>query len=216
MFILRVYFGVQLIQQQVAVGPRAAPCRVAKVRHTAVRHLISQKYIKYLMYFWLMRKMVLTYEGGATMSAVHYDSYTDARAHLKDLLDAAEKGCVATVRRESARTAVVDVERLRHFLALLVPCEPRWCLRLRAGRCLSPGSLLRLMDHTSMSRSWRWLTLCVSMRMTGRSACGTLRTMASSTRCTRANRHTSRHLRLDFTDGRILRTRIFHPVDQSN
>ncbi len=55
------------------------------------------------------------------MSAVHYDSYTEARAHLKDLLDAAENGRVATVRRESARTAVVDVERLRHFLAALVP-----------------------------------------------------------------------------------------------
>lgn len=26
------------------------------------------------------------------MSAVHYDSYTEARAHLKDLLDAAETG----------------------------------------------------------------------------------------------------------------------------
>lgn len=55
------------------------------------------------------------------MSAVHYDSYTDARAHLKDLLDAAEQGRVATVRRELARTAVVDVVRLRHFLASLVP-----------------------------------------------------------------------------------------------
>ncbi len=41
------------------------------------------------------------------MAAVH--SYTDARAHLKDLLDAAEKGRVATVRRESVRTAVVEV-----------------------------------------------------------------------------------------------------------
>jgi hypothetical protein len=55
------------------------------------------------------------------MSAVHYDSYTDARAHLKDLLDAAEKGRVATVRRDSATTAVVDVERLRHFLAARIP-----------------------------------------------------------------------------------------------
>lgn len=55
------------------------------------------------------------------MSAVHYDSYTDARAHLKDLLDAAEKGHVATVRRETAKTAVVDVERLRRFLSSLVP-----------------------------------------------------------------------------------------------
>ncbi|GAA4856626.1 prevent-host-death protein [Saccharopolyspora cebuensis] len=55
------------------------------------------------------------------MSAVHFDSYTDARAHLKDLLDAAERGQVATVRRDSARTAVVDVERLRYFLGSLVP-----------------------------------------------------------------------------------------------
>jgi predicted RNase H-like HicB family nuclease len=55
------------------------------------------------------------------MSAVHYDSYTEARAHLKDLLDAAERGRVATVRRDSARAAVVDVERLRHFLASIVP-----------------------------------------------------------------------------------------------
>lgn len=51
------------------------------------------------------------------MAAVHFDSYTDARAHLKALLDAAERGLVATVRRESARTAIVDVERLRHYLA---------------------------------------------------------------------------------------------------
>ncbi|MGC0344407.1 prevent-host-death protein [Streptomyces sp. SLBN-8D4] len=55
------------------------------------------------------------------MPAVHYDSYTDARAHFKDLLDAAERGMVATVRRDSGRAAVVDAERLRHYLALLCP-----------------------------------------------------------------------------------------------
>jgi predicted RNase H-like HicB family nuclease len=55
------------------------------------------------------------------MAAVHFDSYTDARAHLKALLDAAEKGLVATVRRESATTAIVDVERLRHYLATVTP-----------------------------------------------------------------------------------------------
>ena len=55
------------------------------------------------------------------MSAVHYESYTEARAHLKDLLDAAERGQVATIRRDSSRAAVVDVERLRHFLASIVP-----------------------------------------------------------------------------------------------
>lgn len=55
------------------------------------------------------------------MTAVHYDSYSDARAHLKDLLDAAERGRVATVRRDAASAAVLDVARLRHFLATVVP-----------------------------------------------------------------------------------------------
>lgn len=55
------------------------------------------------------------------MSATHYDSYTEARAHLKDLLDAAERGRVATVRRDAGRTAFVDVQRLRHFLVSVCP-----------------------------------------------------------------------------------------------
>lgn len=55
------------------------------------------------------------------MSAVHFESYTDARSHLKDLLDAAERGRVATIRRDSATSAVVDVARLRHFVASLIP-----------------------------------------------------------------------------------------------
>ena len=55
------------------------------------------------------------------MTVTHYDSYTDARAHLKDLLDAAERGRVATVRRDAKRTAVVEVERLRSVLASLLP-----------------------------------------------------------------------------------------------
>lgn len=55
------------------------------------------------------------------MSITHYDSYTEARAHLKDLLDAAERGRVATVRRDAGKTAVVDVERLRSSLASLSP-----------------------------------------------------------------------------------------------
>ncbi|MFF2655823.1 prevent-host-death protein [Kitasatospora sp. NPDC058032] len=57
------------------------------------------------------------------MSAVHFDSYTEARTHLKDLLDAAAEGRVATVRRESGRAAVVDVERLRHYLATVCPSK---------------------------------------------------------------------------------------------
>ena len=40
---------------------------------------------------------------------------------LKDLLDAAEQGRVATIRRDSTTSAVVDVTRLRYFLASLIP-----------------------------------------------------------------------------------------------
>jgi predicted RNase H-like HicB family nuclease len=55
------------------------------------------------------------------MSIARYDSYSDARAHFKDLLDAAERGRVATVRRDAGLTAVVDVERFRSLLARLNP-----------------------------------------------------------------------------------------------
>ncbi|WP_112466623.1 prevent-host-death protein [Streptomyces triticisoli] len=59
------------------------------------------------------------------MSAVHYESYTEARAHLKDLLDAADEGRVATVRRDQGRAAVVDVSRLLRYLALVCPSKAR-------------------------------------------------------------------------------------------
>ena len=55
------------------------------------------------------------------MPAVHYDSYSEARAHLKEVLDAAESGRVVTVRRESRQAAVLDADRLQHFLATCVP-----------------------------------------------------------------------------------------------
>lgn len=52
-----------------------------------------------------------------TMSALHYDSYSDARTHLKDLLDAAGRGRLATVRRDTATAVVLDATRLRALLA---------------------------------------------------------------------------------------------------
>jgi predicted RNase H-like HicB family nuclease len=73
------------------------------------------------------------------MSAVHYHSYTEARAHLKDLLDAAERGKVATVRRERATTAVVDVERLRYFLASLVPLHAQVVAEAGGWSVFIPG-----------------------------------------------------------------------------
>lgn len=47
----------------------------------------------------------------------HYDSYPDARDHFAEMLDAAERGRVATVRRDKRASAVVDSERLRRLLA---------------------------------------------------------------------------------------------------
>ncbi|MDA2811948.1 prevent-host-death protein [Nocardiopsis sp. RSe5-2] len=55
------------------------------------------------------------------MSAVRLNGFTEARSHLKALLDAAESGRAATVRRGLKRTAVVDAERLRHFLGRALP-----------------------------------------------------------------------------------------------
>lgn len=73
------------------------------------------------------------------MSAVHYDSYSDARAHLKDLLDAAERGRVATVRRESASAAVLDAARLRHFLAAVVPSRAQVVAEAGGWSVFIPG-----------------------------------------------------------------------------
>lgn len=45
---------------------------------------------------------------------------TEARAHLKDLLDAAVDGVHARLRRDSQQIALVDADRLRRFLASLI------------------------------------------------------------------------------------------------
>jgi predicted RNase H-like HicB family nuclease len=55
------------------------------------------------------------------MTAVHYDSYTEARNNLKHLLDAAEHRQVATVRRDATLIAVLDAVLLRNLLATTVP-----------------------------------------------------------------------------------------------
>lgn len=73
------------------------------------------------------------------MAVIHFDSYTEARTHLKALLDAAERGRVATVRRESAVTALVDVERLRHYLATLIPSRAQVVPEAGGWSILIPG-----------------------------------------------------------------------------
>jgi predicted RNase H-like HicB family nuclease len=55
------------------------------------------------------------------MTALRYDSYTEARKHLKELLDAAEQGRPASVRRDSSTAMVVDADRFQRFLLNAYP-----------------------------------------------------------------------------------------------
>lgn len=57
------------------------------------------------------------------MSAVRFENYTEARTHLKELLDATDEGRVATVRQGNGRAAVVDVEQLRQHLSSAYPSK---------------------------------------------------------------------------------------------
>lgn len=60
-------------------------------------------------------------EIGVGMTAAHYETPSDARKHIKDILDAAESGRPASVRRGTHRVAIVDADRLRYALGLLRP-----------------------------------------------------------------------------------------------
>jgi len=73
------------------------------------------------------------------MSALHYDSYTEARAHLKDLLDAAGRGRLATVRRDEATAVVLDAERLRVLLATVTPSRTQVVAEAGGWSAFVPG-----------------------------------------------------------------------------
>jgi predicted RNase H-like HicB family nuclease len=75
----------------------------------------------------------------SAMPAVHYDSYSEARAHLKEVLDAAESGCLVTVRREHRQAAVLDADRLRHFLASCVPSSAQVVYEENGWSAFIPG-----------------------------------------------------------------------------
>jgi predicted RNase H-like HicB family nuclease len=73
------------------------------------------------------------------MRGVHYSSYTEARTHLKDLLDAAARGRAATIRRESTTAAVVDADRLRRFVAALSPVRAQVVAEAGGWSVFIPG-----------------------------------------------------------------------------
>jgi hypothetical protein len=74
------------------------------------------------------------------MTAVaHFGSYSEARAHLKDLLNAAMRGRPATLQRAADRAAVVDAERLRRFLAALQPSRAQTVPEATGWSVFIPG-----------------------------------------------------------------------------
>lgn len=55
------------------------------------------------------------------MSLLEYERVSDARADLKRVFDAAAVGGPVALRRDHERFAVVDADRLRHFLSSVGP-----------------------------------------------------------------------------------------------
>ena len=58
-----------------------------------------------------------------SMTVRHFPSYSEARANLRSVLDAANSGVVTTLERDHTRFAVVDGELLRSQLATLRPAH---------------------------------------------------------------------------------------------
>ena len=73
------------------------------------------------------------------MTALHYDSYTEARAHLKELLDAAEQGRPASVCRDASTAMVVDAARLRGFLLSSYPSRAEVVAEAGGWSAFIPG-----------------------------------------------------------------------------
>jgi antitoxin (DNA-binding transcriptional repressor) of toxin-antitoxin stability system len=85
--------------------------------------------------------MYTQYIKGAAMpvTEVHYDTVTEARAHFSALIDAAEAGVPATVRRDRLRAAIVDADRLRHFLVTVRPARAEVVAEAGGWSILLPG-----------------------------------------------------------------------------
>jgi hypothetical protein len=74
-----------------------------------------------------------------SVKEVHYGTVTEARAHFSALIDAAEAGVPATVRRDRRRAAVVDADRLRHFLISVRPARAEVVAEAGGWSVLLPG-----------------------------------------------------------------------------
>jgi len=107
------------------------PARVAELEGGAQ----GAKYFTYLAYCCLDGPRAKE----STVTATHFDSYTQARTHFKDLLNAAEAGLPATVRRDETLAAVVDADRLRNFLMSALPSSAQIVAENAGSYAFMPG-----------------------------------------------------------------------------
>lgn len=71
--------------------------------------------------------------------AIHMPTVASARDHLREVLDAAQDGRPATIRRGRGRSAVVDAVRLRRSLELLVDAAPTMVFEAGEWAMFFPG-----------------------------------------------------------------------------
>src|SRR4029453_6922788 len=87
----------------------------------------------YIMYIRYIRA------GAMSVTELHYNTVTEARAHFSALIDAAEAGVPGTVRRDKRRAAIVDADRLRRFLIGVRPARAEVIAEGGGGGILLPG-----------------------------------------------------------------------------
>jgi predicted RNase H-like HicB family nuclease len=73
------------------------------------------------------------------MTALHFESYTEARAHMKEMLDAAERGQPASVRRGNWTALVIDASRLQSFLFGAYPSRTQVVQEAGGWSAVIPG-----------------------------------------------------------------------------
>lgn len=92
------------------------------------------EYVTYVEYVALSR----TKGGDVSATAatpVDYPSFTRARTHLKDVLDASSNGRIVTIARDGKVNAVVAADRLRDYFFRTVP--PRVRVASEEGRVIT-------------------------------------------------------------------------------
>ncbi len=100
-------------------GPPAATSRV----------LPCSTYLTYVAYVDMLD----------AVTVLTFDSYSEARDHLKEVLDTADRGEPVVVRRQGHAAAVVNVERLRDLLIHRCPPDARVVPEAGGWSILLPG-----------------------------------------------------------------------------